>query len=176
MQCEPQFQWTIAQNICVLPWSAMAVALMAGLVVACRTAEIHLPASAASTKPSEAPKKAPWINKRNRKASKSALIAAAVSSDSHYLAVAGVDMQIHVWDIRKNEYLRAFPGQEGVSWMCCPWCCPMSECTLLKAYQSECTSILCKEMYRWYDDCSAAAYRCRHLWTLFFCSCCHCWA
>ncbi|KAG9452814.1 hypothetical protein H6P81_005718 [Aristolochia fimbriata] len=41
------------------------------------------------------------------------VLSLAVSSDGRYLATAGLDRHVHLWDTRTREHIRALPGHKG---------------------------------------------------------------
>lgn len=66
---------------------------------------------------------ADWVSKAAARAGGSrALLAAAVSSDGHYLAVGGGDRKVHVWDARSRQYIQVTPARKRCKtfWRPCP--------------------------------------------------------
>lgn len=58
--------------------------------------------------------RATWVKNPAARVPKTSLIATAVSSDNRYLAVGGGDSQIHVFDLRADEYIKAFSGERDL--------------------------------------------------------------
>ncbi|GMH38155.1 hypothetical protein BSKO_06039 [Bryopsis sp. KO-2023] len=54
--------------------------------------------------------RADWVKAPSAKVPKSSFISVAVSSDGHFLAIGGGDMQIHIFDLRTEQYLDALSG------------------------------------------------------------------
>jgi WD40 repeat protein len=46
--------------------------------------------------------------------SKQAILAAAVSHDGKYLATAGMDRRVHIWDTTSHTHIKAFPGHKDI--------------------------------------------------------------
>lgn len=57
---------------------------------------------------------ADWVARKARTASRSGLVAAAVSSDGRYLAVGGGDARVHVLDAGSGAYVQGFPGHKDM--------------------------------------------------------------
>ncbi|KDD72746.1 hypothetical protein H632_c2946p0, partial [Helicosporidium sp. ATCC 50920] len=53
---------------------------------------------------------APWVFRPARGSSSAALLAVAVSDDGQYVAAAGVDRAVHVWEARSGEAVCSLPG------------------------------------------------------------------
>lgn len=51
-----------------------------------------------------------WVKRKPTQGSAAALFAAAVSTDKRYLAVAGGDRKVHVFDATNGQHVQAYPG------------------------------------------------------------------